>query len=48
MGGGLHNFSVSPKLLAGTNKVLELIVTWLGLGQWGLGTKGLGPRGFGD
>ena len=39
---GIQNFSVIPSLL-GTNLVLELIGTWLGLGLRGFGTKGLGP-----
>ena len=40
--GGLQHFSVSPSPL-GTNLVLELNETRLGLGLGGFGTKGLGP-----
>ena len=39
--GGLQDFSVSPIPL-GTNRVLELIGTWFGLGLVGFGTKGSG------
>ena len=42
MVGGLQHFSVSPSPL-GTNLVLELNETRLGLGLGGFGTKGLGP-----
>ena len=38
-GGGLQDFSVSPSPL-GTNQVLEVIGTWLGLGQGDFGTVG--------
>ena len=40
--GNLNDFSVSPSPF-GTNWVLELIGTWMGLGLGGFGTKGLGP-----
>ena len=36
--GGLQHFSVSPSPFW----VLDLIGTWLGLGQGGFGTRGLG------